>query len=222
MSSQNVLIAPSILAADSLNLQNELKEIESLGADFHHIDVMDGHFVPNLSFGLPLIKAIKKISSIPLDVHIMISNPDEMAIEYVKSGADYLVFHVEATNHAHRLTQVIKGLGAKPGIAINPQTPLNSITEMLEYVSIVNIMTVNPGFGGQKFITSALHKISDLKDLLIQKNLDKNVFIEVDGGVDKNTVSSVVEAGANLLVAGSFIYGNSDRKKAFQILRSSN
>ena len=201
----SILIAPSLLAADPLNFEAESKSVEDGGADLHHVDVMDGHFVPNLTFGIPFVKALKKTSSIPLDVHVMISNPDEMAELYVKAGADYLVFHIEAARHAHRLTQVISGAGAIPGVAINPGTSLQTLEPLLPYLGMVNVMSVNPGFGGQKFIKETLGRIEALRSLIERHSYD--CHIQVDGGVNEATVRDIVKAGANVLVAGTAVYG---------------
>lgn len=220
MSTPKIWVAPSILAADILNLEAELARTEQAGADVHHVDVMDGHFVPNLSYGLPIVKAVKKVSKLPVDVHIMISNPDEMALKYVDAGADYLSFHIEASSHAHRLADAIRKAGAVPGIAINPQTPISHISEMLPFVGFVNVMSVNPGFGGQSFIETTLKKIRTLKELLMAQGLADAVRIEVDGGVALQTVARVVEAGANMLVAGSYVYGSEDRAEAIASLKS--
>lgn len=220
MTATDIWVAPSILAADILNLGAELARTEDAGADVHHVDVMDGHFVPNLSYGLPIVSAVKKASRLPVDVHIMISNPDAMALKYVEAGADYLSFHIEASSHAHRLADAIRKAGAIPGIAINPQTPISQISEMLPFVGFVNVMSVNPGFGGQSFIDTMLNKIKTLKQLLVAENLDDKVRIEVDGGVALATVARVVEAGANMLVAGSYVYGSEDRHKAIASLKS--
>lgn len=220
MPTRHIWVAPSILAADILNLGAELADAERAGADVHHVDVMDGHFVPNLSYGLPIVKAVKNAAKIPVDVHIMISNPDEMALKYVEAGADYLSFHIEATHHAHRLADAIRKAGAVPGIALNPQTPLSHIEELLPFIGYVNIMSVNPGFGGQSFIETTLTKIRTLKEMLIARELADTVKIQVDGGVSSATVERVLAAGANMLVAGSYVYGSEDRAKAIRSLRN--
>ena len=215
--SRKIMIAPSLLAADPMNFGQEALAAEEAGADIHHMDVMDGHFVPNLTFGIPFIKALKKISKIPLDVHIMISNPDAMALEYVKAGADYLVFHVEAGIHSHRLMQAIRDAGAKPGLAINPGTPLHSLEPLLEDAAMVNVMSVNPGFGGQKFIKATLKRIEQLRAMI--DNNKYETLIQIDGGVNQETYRNVIEAGADVLVAGTAVYGQEDRKQAIAGLR---
>jgi len=219
MANKRVLIAPSLLAADPMNFGADLRSAEEAGADMHHVDVMDGHFVPNLTYGIPLVKALKKHCRIPLDVHIMVSNPDLVALDYVEAGADILVFHVEAAVHSHRLIQAIHGKGAKAGIAVNPGTSLLMVEPLLPYVDLVNIMSVNPGFGGQSFIPESVERISALRKMLEAICRVDDVFIQVDGGINSETVESVVNAGANLLVAGTFFYGAPDRKQAVRILR---
>ncbi len=217
--SPKILIAPSILSANSLQLADEIAAVEELGADWHHLDVMDGHFVPNLTFGPPLIAALKAVARIPLDVHIMVSNPDARALDYVRAGADILVFHVEAALHAHRLCQVIQDAGARPGVAINPATPLETLVPLFPFVDVINVMSVNPGFGGQAFIPAAVGRISALAHLLVKHGVSDRVRIEVDGGINENTAQLVVDAGATILVAGSYIYGAKDRKKNIDLLK---
>ncbi len=219
MANKKILVAPSLLAADPLKFGEELRLAEEAGADMHHVDVMDGHFVPNLSYGIPLVRALKKHCKIPLDVHIMVSNPDQVALDYVDAGADILVFHVEAAVHAHRLIQAIHARGAKAGLAINPGTSLTLLEPLLPYVDLVNIMSVNPGFGGQSFIPESIERIRTLHKMLEARRRVDQVYIEVDGGVNDETVESVVAAGANLLVAGTFFYGAANRKQAIKILR---
>jgi ribulose-phosphate 3-epimerase len=217
--SKTSLVAPSLLAVNPLDLRANLKEIESLGADLHHVDVMDGHFVPNLTYGPPLVKALKEASGIPLDVHIMVSNPDEVAESYVKAGADYLSFHVEAATHAHGLCQKINALGAKAGLSINPGTSLETLKPLLGEVSLINVMSVNPGFGGQKFIEETISRVKTLKDWIIRDGLEDRVLIEVDGGINAETGKKVFDAGASVLVAGTYVYGASDRKAAIDSLK---
>ena len=213
------IISPSILSADLLNLEKELKEVEKAGADWHHVDVMDGHFVPNLTFGLPLVGALKKISSLPLDVHLMISNPESMVPEYIKAGADLLTFHIEAATHSHRLVELIKASGIKAGVAINPGTPLGHLDPLLPWVDLVLVMSVNPGFGGQSFISASNARICLLTQKL--KNLGRydEVTIEVDGGINHTTIHGAYGAGAKAFVAGSYIYGALERASAIGQLR---
>jgi len=216
---KKIIVSPSLLAADPMCFGQELASVEAAGADWHHVDVMDGHFVPNLTYGLPFVEALKKHSKIPLDVHIMISNPDQMAGEYVSAGADILVFHIEASTHPHRTIQKIKSSGAKAGIALNPGTPSSAVSQLIAEADLFLVMTVNPGFGGQKFIHNAVDKISELKSMVAKAGRSAEVDIEVDGGVNHETVGKVRAAGATALVAGTYVYGAKDRAAAIASLR---
>ncbi|MFS0823655.1 ribulose-phosphate 3-epimerase [Bacillus sp. 1P02SD] len=213
-----IKIAPSILSADFAKLGEEIKDVENGGADYIHVDVMDGHFVPNITIGPLIVEAIRPITKLPLDVHLMIENPDQYIPAFAKAGADFLTVHVEACPHLHRTIQLIKSHGVKAGVVLNPATPVDSIKHVIEDIDLVLLMTVNPGFGGQKFIHSVLPKIEEVAQMVKEKNL--NVEIEVDGGVNQETARLCVQAGANVLVAGSAIYDQEDRKAAIEKIRS--
>ena len=200
------LIAPSILSSDFTILGEEIKAVEKAGADWIHIDVMDGHFVPNLTYGPIIVEASKKATNLPLDVHLMIEKPDLLIPEFVKAGADYISVHVEACTHLNRTIQLIKGLGVKAGAALNPATPLSSIEWILEELDYVLIMSVNPGFGGQSFIQNSLEKISELREIIDENNL--NTIIQIDGGVNSKTIKEISDAGTDSFVAGSAIFGS--------------
>ena len=202
---RRIEIVPSILSADFARLGEQVREAEEGGAGRIQVDVMDGHFVPNITVGPLVIKAIRRHTSLPIEAHLMIENPEDYIDEFVASGADYIIPHVEAADHLHRAIQQIRSQGVKPGVALNPSTSLASIEEILEYVDMVLVMTVNPGFGGQEFIDSMLAKIWRLRSLIDERGLECD--IEVDGGIHEETAPLVVEAGANLLVAGSAVYG---------------
>ena len=212
------LIAPSILSADFSRLGEEIKAVEGVGADWIHVDVMDGHFVPNITIGPVVVEAVKRVAELPLDVHLMIENPDQYLEDFVRAGSDSLTVQAEACVHLHRTIQAIKALGVKAGVALNPSTPISTIEWILEEVDMVLIMSVNPGFGGQKFITQALQKIKELKSMIRAKNLD--VLIEVDGGINLKTIESVAKAGADVFVAGSAIFGSADYGETIREFRS--
>lgn len=212
-----VKIAPSILSADFSKLGEEISDVEKGGAELIHVDVMDGHFVPNITIGPLVVESIRPITKLPLDVHLMIENPDQYIESFAKAGADYITVHVEACRHLHRTIQLIKSFGVKAGVVLNPATPVQLIEPILEELDIVLLMSVNPGFGGQKFIPSVLNKIKQVRDLAKQKGVQ--LEIEVDGGVNEQTARLCVEAGATILVAGSAVYNQEDRGKAISILK---
>lgn len=200
------IIAPSILTADFSNLSQQIRYVELGTADWIHCDIMDGQFVPNLTFGPIVVSSIRKITKLPLDVHLMIKNPDSLLEEFIKAGANYVTVHQEEVVHLHRTVTRIKELGAKAGVAINPATPISSLKEILEFVDMVLIMSVNPGFGGQKFIENSTRKIKELSDLREQLGLD--FLIEIDGGINKNNLKTISDAGCNAFVIGNSIYGS--------------
>ncbi len=217
------LLAPSILSADFWRLGEQIQECIEGGADIIHFDVMDGHFVPNITFGPVLLESIKKHCPLPLDAHLMIENPDRYIPDFIKAGADMVSVHVENTPHLHRTIDLIKSLGAKAGVVINPATPLSSLEEIIYYVDFVLLMSVNPGFGGQKFIDRSLIKLRRLKAMV--ESINPNILIEVDGGIKEDNILEVARAGADIFVVGSGIFGAEDikaqTKKLKEILISS-
>jgi ribulose-phosphate 3-epimerase len=212
-----VKIAPSILSADFSKLGEEIIAAEKAGADLIHVDVMDGHFVPNITIGPPVVKSIKKIASIPLDVHLMIEDPDKYVSDFADSGADIITVHQEASIHLHRTVQNIKECGVKAAVSLNPATPLNHIDFVLPSVDMVLIMSVNPGFGGQAFIPDALTRIKQLKDIISENKY--RVDIEVDGGVNIDNVADVVRAGADIVVMGNAFYNSGNYKDTVKTVR---
>ena len=212
-----IKVAPSILSANFAKLGDEVKDVELGGADYIHVDVMDGHFVPNITIGPLIVEAIRPVTTLPLDVHLMIENPDAYIPQFAKAGADIITVHVEACRHLHRTIQLIKEHGVKPGVVLNPSTPVEMIKYIIEDIEMVLLMTVNPGFGGQAFIPNVLPKIREVRQLADQ--LNPTLEIEVDGGINAETAVLVKEAGANVLVAGSFIYNNSNREEAIKAVR---
>lgn len=212
------MIAPSILSADFTRLGEEISAVAKAGADVIHIDVMDGHFVPNITIGPLVVKAVRKITDLPLDVHLMIENADRYLEDFAKAGADWITVHVETGYHLHRTIHRIKELGKKAGAVLNPATPLSSLEEILPDLDLVMLMTVNPGFGGQSFIESSLTKIRQLKKMIDDRGL--SVGIEVDGGVSPKTIGPIAAAGANIFVAGSAVFGKDDYKKVIAELKS--
>ncbi|MBC8318658.1 MAG: ribulose-phosphate 3-epimerase [Desulfobulbaceae bacterium] len=214
---QNKMLAPSILSADFSRLGEEIQAVIDAGADVIHVDVMDGHFVPNITIGPLVVDAVRKICDLPVDVHLMISDPDKYIEDFAAAGADWITVHVEAATHLHRTIHKIKDLGKKAGAVLNPATSLSSLDYILEDLDLVMLMSVNPGFGGQSFIPSTLDKVRALKRLIDEKNL--NVGIEIDGGVSPSTISAISEAGVNIFVAGSAVFG-SDYAKAISEMKS--
>jgi ribulose-phosphate 3-epimerase len=206
-----VKLAPSILSADFSRLNDHIKEAQKGGIEWLHIDVMDGHFVPNISFGPVVMQALRPKSDLVFDVHLMIQQPELFIEEFVKAGADWITVHYEACPHLHRVIQQIKQAGLKAGVSLNPATPINVLDSILDELDMVLIMSVNPGFGGQSFIPSSLEKISKLKKMIEDRNL--NTIIEVDGGVKLDNIKEVIDAGANVLVAGSAVFGAEDVTK---------
>jgi ribulose-phosphate 3-epimerase len=211
------LVAPSLLAANFLNLEKDIRMVNESQADWFHVDVMDGNFVPNISFGFSIISQIKSVASKPLDVHLMIADPDRYIADFKKSGADHLTVHYETCTHLHKSIYSIKENGMKAGVVINPHNPVSLLSDIAADVDIVLIMSVNPGFGGQKFIPSTYGRISELKELLIKKN--SKALIEVDGGVDTSNAQKLIEAGTDILVAGSFVFGSEDPPKTIKDLK---
>jgi ribulose-phosphate 3-epimerase len=206
------------LSADFSKLGEEVKAVETAGADWIHVDVMDGHFVPNITIGPLVAEAVRSVTQLPVDVHLMIENPDQFLEDFAKAGSNFLTVHPEACHHLHRTIRAIKDLGVKAGVSLNPATPLSAVEWVMEDVDLVLVMSVNPGFGGQKFIPQALQKIRDLKSMIREKKL--NVLIQVDGGVNQDTIQSVSEAGADAFVAGSAIFGSPDYGKTIGKFRS--
>ncbi len=210
-------IAPSILSADFTRLGEEIKDVEKAGADYIHIDVMDGHFVPNITIGPMIVKAAKRVTDLPLDVHLMISDPDYFIEDFVEAGASIISVHAEALNHLHRTIQLIRDKGVRPGVVLNPATPLGVVEYVLDQLDMVVLMTVNPGFEAQKFIPEVIPKIRRLRKMV--NDLDLSLEIEVDGGIDPEIIGRVSSAGADVFVAGSAIYYSKDYKETIRLMR---
>jgi ribulose-phosphate 3-epimerase len=215
--SSRTIIAPSILAADFTRLADEIQMVNESNADWLHVDVMDGRFVPNITFGMPLVAAMKKLCTKPLDVHLMIEEPERYIEQFSAAGADIITVHYEACRHLHRTVQQIKATGAKVGVALNPHTSVLLLEDVLEEIDMVCIMSVNPGFGGQKFIYQTIPKIRLLSDMIAARNLD--VLIEIDGGVGLQNAATLLESGANVLVAGNSVFGAKDPKQVVADLK---
>jgi ribulose-phosphate 3-epimerase len=215
---RRVQVAPSILSADFGRLAEEIRAVDQAGADLIHVDVMDGRFVPNLTIGPLVVAAARKATKLPLDVHLMIVEPERYIEDFASAGADIITVHVEASPHLHRTLQAIRALGKKAGVSLNPHTPVSTLEHVLPNLDLVLIMSVNPGFGGQSFIPAALDKIRDLAARKRASSL--SIDIEVDGGVNASTAASVVNAGADILVAGSYVFGHTDYRTAIQTLRA--
>ncbi|MFN5830978.1 MAG: ribulose-phosphate 3-epimerase [Bacteroidota bacterium] len=213
-----MIIAPSVLSADFGNLQRDIEMINSSEADWFHVDVMDGLFVPNISFGFPVLKQIKKHAKKTIDVHLMIVDPQRYIDEFCVQGADIISVHIEACTHLHRAIQQIKSLNIKAGVAINPHTPISALEDIIAEIDLVCLMSVNPGFGGQKFIPNTYKKVSQLKELIIKSN--SSALIEIDGGVDFENAALLKQAGADVLVAGNTVFSNPSPPEAIALLKS--
>ena len=205
----NILISPSVLAADFSKLGDEVQSVSEMGADFIHLDIMDGHFVPNLSFGADIVRVIRPYSNLPFDVHLMITNPEIYISSYVNAGANLITVHPESTSHIHSVLQQIKKSGIKAGVALNPGTPLEVLDNIIDVTDLVLVMTVNPGFGGQSFLLSQLAKISKIRSIIDKENY--SIDLSVDGGINAKTAALAIDAGANVLVAGTSIFKSKDK-----------
>jgi len=215
---QSKKIAPSILSADFAHLADEIARVTEAGADMIHVDVMDGHFVPNFTIGPPIVKAIRKVTRLPLDVHLMMTNPDDFIPDFIKAGSSYITVHVETCPHLHRTIQSIKEEGVKAGVTLNPATPLSSVEEILGEVDLLLIMSVNPGFGGQGFIPSALEKLRRARKMIDARGL--KVELEIDGGVKIENIAAMAQAGADIFVSGSAVFQSKDYKDTIQKMRA--
>ena len=218
LNNRNIEIAPSILSANFACLGDQIEAVERGGAGLLHVDVMDGHFVPNITVGLPVVKSLSQFTRLPIDAHLMITDPGTYAAQFVEAGAQMVSVHVEADAHLHRTVMSIKAAGAQAGVVLNPSTPVGAVEEALQFVDYVLVMSVNPGFGGQKFIHQTLDKVKRLRQMILERQL--HVRIEIDGGVDRSNIETVVAAGAEIIVAGSAIFGKPDAEAAVRELRN--
>jgi len=211
------LIAPSLLSADFARLKDEIQAVEAAGADWIHADIMDGHFVPNLTFGPMVVEAVRRATGLPIDVHLMISEPDRYISDFAKAGATFISVHAETCVHLNRTVQLIRDSGARPGVVLNPATPVETLQWILEYLDFVLVMSVNPGFGGQRFIPNSIAKITQLRAMIAERGL--NTLIEVDGGVSSQTIADIAAAGSDVFVAGSAIFKSPDYRQTILTLR---
>jgi ribulose-phosphate 3-epimerase len=218
MKDKYIKLAPSILSADFSRLGEQIAEVTKAGADYIHIDVMDGHFVPNITIGAPVVASIRSCTNLPLDVHLMIEQPEDYVVQFAEAGADIITVHIEIDRHIHRLIKAIKDTGAKAGIALNPATPLSSLDEILPSLDLVLVMTVNPGFGGQTFIEDSIGKITRMRSILESRGIEAE--LEVDGGITADIAPRVVKAGADVLVAGAAIFSKNNPTGAMKQIRS--
>ncbi|MBK3331527.1 ribulose-phosphate 3-epimerase [Persephonella atlantica] len=212
------MIAPSVLSADFSKLGEEIKKVEKGGADIIHLDIMDGRYVPNITFGIPVVESIRPITELPFDAHLMIVEPEKYVEDFIKAGVNMISFHMDATIHSHRLVEKIKNLGAKAGVVLNPATPVNTLEEIIHYIDYVLIMSVNPGFGGQKFIPQTLQKVKKLK-ILMEETGRTDILIEIDGGIKEENIREVSAAGVNIFVAGSSVFKAENPAEAVKKLK---